>query len=68
MPLPVMIGAAKAAKAIGGRLRRKSKRRAGRPRRRTALTNADLRIMHEISTSISKKAAESFINQRVRRG
>lgn len=40
----------------------------GRRRRRTALTTGDLRIMHEIATSISKKAAETFIAQRVRRG
>lgn len=38
-----------------------------RRRRRKALTSEDLRTMHEISTSISKKAAETFINQRVRR-
>jgi len=40
----------------------------GRRRRRTALTTGDLRIMHEIATSIGKKAAETFIAQRVRRG
>lgn len=39
-----------------------------RRRRRKALTDSDLRTMHEISSSISKKAAETFINQRVRRG
>ena len=40
---------------------------AGRSRRRVALTTGDLRIMHEIASSISKKAAETFIAQRVRR-
>lgn len=36
-------------------------------RRRKALTDSDLRTMHEIATSIGKKAAETFIAQRVRR-
>jgi len=39
----------------------------GRRRRRTALTSGDLRIMHEIATSIGKTAANTFIQQRVRR-
>lgn len=62
--------------AFGGDVTRQNRARraaglppiAGRRRRRTALTTGDLRIMHEIATSISKKAAETFIAQRVRRG
>jgi len=39
-----------------------------RARRRKALTNDDMRLALTIASSISKKAAETFINQRVRTG
>jgi len=37
-----------------------------RPRRRKALTNDDVRLMLTIASSISKKAAETFVAMRTR--
>jgi hypothetical protein len=42
--------------------------RVKRHRRRKALTNDDVRLALTIASSISKKAAETFIAQRVRMG
>ncbi len=39
-----------------------------RRRRRKALSDADMRTALTIASAISKKAAETFIQQRVRRG
>lgn len=63
--------------AFGGDVSRQNRARAaaglplistGRRRRRKALTDSDMRIIAEISSGVSKKAAELFIAQRVRRG
>jgi len=75
--LPGGAGSELRATAFGGdRKRQNAARRAaglpplpgGRRRRKVALTAGDMRIMHEIATSIGKTAANSFIQQRVRRG